>query len=142
MTNQYYLTKQSVNEYVKIVEGYNGHDLIEKLKVFLPKHSSILKLGSGPGVDLKILSENYHVTGLDYSQIFLDYIYSNKVLQHLTDDELLEPINRQSTIINNDRLICHFFWAGDDCYDMKDVLHNYHTLEALQDCYHLVLKYY
>jgi len=142
MTNQYYLTKQSVNEYVKIVEGYNGHGLIEKLKVFLPKHSSILKLGSGPGVDLKILSENYHVTGSYDSQIFLDYIYSNKVLQHLTIDELLESINRESTIINNDRLICHSFWASDDCYDMKGVLHNYHTIEELQDCYHLVLKYY
>jgi hypothetical protein len=102
MTNQYYLTKQSVNavnEYVKIVEGYNGHGLIEKLKVFLPKHSSILELGSGPGIDFKILSENYHVTGSYDSQIFLDYIHSNKILQHLTVDEL-------------------------------------------QDCYHLVLKYY
>ena len=59
MTDYYYFTKQTVNEYIKMAKGFDGRDLIEKLKGFLPKHSSVLELGSGPGVDLEILSETY-----------------------------------------------------------------------------------
>ena len=59
MTDHYYLTKQTVNEYIKMAKGFDERDLIEKLKGFLPGHSSVLKLGFGPGVDLEILSETY-----------------------------------------------------------------------------------
>ena len=52
MTDYYYFTKQTVNEYIKMAKGFDGRDLIEKLKGFLPEHSSVLELGSGPGVDL------------------------------------------------------------------------------------------
>ncbi len=153
MTDQYYLTNQSVNEYIKMAEGYDGRELIEELKEFLPENSSVLELGSGPGVDLKILSEKYTVTGSDFSQHFLDYIsakhpdfellllnavaldtqrkfdciFSNKVLQHLTNDELQKSIKKQSSILNNGGLICHSFWNGEDCYEMDGALHNYHT---------------
>ena len=52
MTDYYYFTKQTVNEIIKMAKGFHGRDLIEKLKGFLPEHSSVLELGSGPGVDL------------------------------------------------------------------------------------------
>lgn len=116
MTDAFYLTQKTAEQYIKMAEGYDGHDLIEKLKKFLPDNSLVLELGSGPGTDLKILSETNTVTGSDFSQYFLNYIannqpgidlllldaitidtkkkfdciYSNKVLQHLNNDELIQ----------------------------------------------------
>jgi len=159
MTDHYYLTKQTVNEYIKMAKGFDGRDLIEKLKGFLPEHSSVLELGSGPGVDLEILSETYDVTGSDFSQHFLDFIssklpevgllllnavtlntqknfdciYSNKMLQHLTNDALQLSIKKQSSILNNGGIVCHSFWKGEECYEMKNALFNHHLEEDLDE---------
>jgi len=103
-----------------MAKGFDGRNLIEKFKGFFPEHSSVLELGSGPGVDLEILSKTYDVTGSDFSQHFLDFIssklpevgllllnavtldtqnnfdciYSNKMLQHLTNDALQLSIKK------------------------------------------------
>ncbi|MBC8346186.1 MAG: class I SAM-dependent methyltransferase [Candidatus Marinimicrobia bacterium] len=157
MTDHFYLTQKTVNEYIKMAKGFDGRDIIKKLKVFLPEHSSVLELGSGPGVDLEILAETYHVTGSDFSQHFLDFIssklpkmellllnavtldtqknfdciYSNKVLQHLTNDALQLSIKKQSSILNNGGIVCHSFWKGEECYEMKNALFNHHLEEDL-----------
>ena len=70
MTDAFYLTQKTAEQYIKMAEGYDGHDLIEKLKKFLPDNSLVLELGSGPGTDLKILSETNTVTGSDFLSIF------------------------------------------------------------------------
>jgi trans-aconitate methyltransferase len=106
---EYNHTKESVEEYIRLAKDVNSKELIEKLKNYLPRHSKVLELGSGPGTDLKILNETYYVTGSDNSREFLnhlksahpkgsfldldavslntdemfDALYSNKVLHHL-----------------------------------------------------------
>ena len=158
MKGKFYHTKESVEQYIKIAEGYDGRELITKLRDFLPKNSTVLELGSGPGTDLKILDEIYEVTGSDFSGIFTDLlkenntnieilhlnavtletnthydaIYTNKVLQHLTDEELKLSIQNQSNILNDNGIVCHSFWKGDICEEMHGSLQNYHTLVEIE----------
>jgi ubiquinone/menaquinone biosynthesis C-methylase UbiE len=69
----YYDEIDNVREYIEMAEGYDGRELIEVLKQYLPKGASILELGMGPGKDLDLLSQTYQVTGSDNSQVFLDF---------------------------------------------------------------------
>ncbi|MCH9659234.1 class I SAM-dependent methyltransferase [archaeon] len=104
-----------------MAEGYDGAELIKILQKYLPKSSTVLEIGIGPGKDMDILKKSYTVTGSDNSQIFLDKykekyqnvdllpldavttktdrkfdcIYSNKVLHHLTKKYLRESLQRQ-----------------------------------------------
>ncbi|MFK8046161.1 MAG: hypothetical protein AB8B72_11745 [Crocinitomicaceae bacterium] len=43
MSNKYYHTKQSVNEYVESAKDVNGQELIDKFKLVLPKNASVLE---------------------------------------------------------------------------------------------------
>ena len=107
-------TKKGVEQYIKMAEGYDGAELIKILQKYLPANSTVLELGMGPGKDMDILKKSYAVTGSDNSQVFLDKykekyreadlllldaitlqtdrkfdcIYSNKVLHHLTQEDL------------------------------------------------------
>jgi len=157
MKGEYYKTKESVEEYIKLAKDVNGKLLIEKLKQLLPSHSTILEIGSGPGTDWEILNEFYDVTGSDNSYEFLkhlinknpkgkffeldattlkidmkfDGIYSNKVMHHLKDDELIDSIKRQSEIINTNGMICHSFWKGNGSEVFKGLFVNYHSVATL-----------
>ena len=159
MENNYYKTKASVDEYVKLAKDVNGSELIKKLKHFLSPKSKLLELGSGPGTDWNLLNNLYDVTGSDNSKEFLQYlktnfpkgqfveldaesistnkkfdgIYTNKVLHHLTDKELQNSIKRQHEILNADGIICHSFWKGEDSEIFKGLFVNYHTKQALKD---------
>lgn len=158
MVGNYYKTKETVEEYIKLAKGVNGGDLIEKLNQVLPKGSKVLELGSGPGSDWAILNNLYNVTGSDYSNVFLEHlksefpdgkflqldasilnvnaefdaIYSNKVLHHLTDKELFASIKRQYELLKKGRVVCHSFWKGAGEEIFKGLFVNYHTLEELQ----------
>ena len=158
MNTEYYHTKESVKEYIRLAEGFNGADLIEKLKSFLPANSKILEIGTGPGTDWNILNKDYEVVGSDNSKEFLshlisknskgnfieldainldtdekfDAIYSNKVLQHLKDNELIDSIKRQVEILNPKGVICHSFWKGEDSEVFKGLFVNYHTETPLK----------
>ena len=155
----YYHTKESVEEYMKAAEGFNGQKLIDKLINFLPKESVLLELGSGPGKDLEILSRKYTVIGSDFSKEFLqhlkathpqgeflelnaidlntektfDGIYSNKVLHHLSDEELRDSFERQYKILNEGGIICHSFWKGEGSEFFKGMFVNYHHEESLKE---------
>ncbi len=48
MKYEYYKTKETVKEYIKLAEGVNGSKLIDKLKAYLPVNSTLLEIGSGP----------------------------------------------------------------------------------------------
>ncbi len=159
MKNQYYHSKQSVEEYIKLAEGVNGGELIVRLKEFLPAQASLLEIiGTGPGTDWKILKKDYEVVGSDNSKEFLEHlttqnprgrfieldaitlntdekydgIYSNKVLHHLTNDELAKSIERQTEILNSDGIICHSFWKGEGTEEFKGMFVNYHTDSSLK----------
>lgn len=158
MIGDYYHNEDSVNEYIELAKDVNGGELIKKLKTFLPVNSKVLEIGSGPGTDWKILSQDYNVTGSDNSEVFLkhlisknpkgtfklldavslntkdkfDGIYSNKVLHHLKDSYLTQSVKRQHEILNNNGIICHSFWKGEGSEIFKGLFVNYHTADTLK----------
>ena len=158
MTDNYYKTKESVEAYIKLAKDVDGGQLIAKLNNYLPSNSLLLEIGSGPGTDFQILKKDYKVVGSDYSTEFLrrlisnnindeflnldavtlrtdkkfDGIYSNKVLQHLTDEELRISILRQANLLNFNGIICHSFWKGEGEEVFKGLLVNYQTDESLR----------
>ena len=136
MAEEYYKTKESVKEYIELAKEVNSSEIILKMKLFLPQGSSVLELGSGPGTDWEILSQDFNVTGSDFSDEFLqhltsrysngnflnldavsletdqkfDAIYANKVLHHLSDQELISSISNQVKVLNENGLVCFTFW--------------------------------
>ncbi len=161
MEEEYYKTKASVAEYIRLAKDVNGADLIDKLKAVLPAGSSLLELGSGPGSDWEILSRTYKVWGSDFSDHFLEHlrkvyptgtfltldastletdlrfdgIYSNKVLHHLTDKDLQQSAARQADILHPKGIICHSFWKGEGSETFKGMFVNYHNEEVLKDLF-------
>lgn len=157
----YYKTRESVEEYIKLATGHDGAKIIEELLRFLPAFSSILEIGSGPGTDWQILRKNYEVTGSDNSSAFLNHlrkscpegdfllldastlrtdltfdgIYSNKVLHHLEDEALEASIHRQAEILKPGGIVCHTFWKGKDSEIFNDLLVNYHTDTGLRELF-------
>lgn len=155
----YYKTKESVEEYIRLAKDVNGGELIKKLKNFLPLNSTLLEIGTGPGTDWNILNQDYNVTGSDNSTEFLNHlssvnpkgnffeldaitiqtnrkfdgIYSNKVLHHLKDNELKDSIKRQFDVLNSNGIICHSFWKGEGSEIFKGLFVNYHLKKALTD---------
>lgn len=168
MSNNYYHTKESVDQYIKMAEGYNGKHLIEILKEYT-SGPDVLELGSGPGTDWDLLNNDYKVTGSDNSEEFLKRlkskypngeflklnartlltdrkfhtIYSNKVLHHLNDQELEQSVKRQSEVLLSAGVICHSFWKGEGSENYDGMFVNNHTKESLMDyfgAYFQILK--
>lgn len=136
----YFDDRKRAEEYIEMAVGYDGRDLIEVLKEYLPEGASLLELGMGPGTDLDLLGQSYQVTGSDCAQPFLDIyreehdegdlllldartidtdrkfdgIYSNKVLHHLSEDELRLSLLRQAEILKPQGFLFHSFWYGDE----------------------------
>ena len=81
MKNKYYHSPASVDEYIQMAEGVDSGLLIDKFKTFVPRDSSILELGSGPGTDWGILNQYFNVTGSDYSQEFFEEYFDILVLE-------------------------------------------------------------
>ena len=135
----YFDTRENVENYIKMVDGEDGRELINILKKHLSPGSMVLELGMGPGKDLDILAETFSVTGSDTSQVFLDLyrekhpdsdllkldaisvatdrkfdcIYSNKVLQHLHKKDILRSFTNQVKCLKEGGLIMHSFWLGE-----------------------------
>lgn len=155
----YFDDKKNVEDYIKMAEGYDGRALIEILRTYLKAGSTVLELGIGPGTDFEILSKDYEVTGSDYSQTFLDRyrkknpdadlvlldavsmeidrrfdcIYSNKVLHHLTREELKTSFQKQAAVLNEDGLLFHSFWHGDKEEEHHGLRFTYYTEESIRD---------
>ncbi|MBD81517.1 MAG: methyltransferase [Crocinitomicaceae bacterium] len=155
---EYYHTKESVEEYIHLAKDVNGRQLINQLEQVLPKKSTLLEIGSGPGTDWNILNKIYTVTGSDNSAKFIDHltsnnpngefleldavtlntdkkydgIFSNKVMHHLTDDQLTGSIKRQHEILNDKGVLCHSFWKGEGTEIFKGMFVNYHLEEEIR----------
>ncbi len=158
MEGDYYKTKETVEEYIRLAKDVDGGELINKLKKHLPSNANVLEIGTGPGTDFLILKEFYTVIGSDNSTEFLkhlidnnpqeefleldaislktdkkfDGIYSNKVLHHLKDEELMDSIKRQTEVLNSKGIICHSFWKGEGSEVFKGLFVNYHSEKALK----------
>ncbi len=149
----------NVREYIKMVEGLDGADLVEVLKKFVEKDSTVLELGMGPGKDLDLLSKSYITTGSDSSKVFLelyrsinpdadlllldavmmdtdrkfDCIYSNKVLHHLTTNDLRISFQNQYKRLNESGILFHAFWYGDKEEQHHGLRFVYYTEETVVD---------
>jgi len=154
----YFDSEKNVSDYIKMVEGYDGTELIYELRSFLKNGSTVLEIGMGPGVDLDILKEYYKVAGSDNSSIFVDRykkihpdadvflldvkkmeldrkfdcIYSNKVLIHLTKEECLQSLKKQKMALNPLGILFHSFWHGDKIEEHHDLLFTYYTEDELK----------
>jgi len=148
---------KNIQEYIKMSDGYDGRELIELLKKYLKKGSSVLELGMGPGKDFDILNKEFEVTGSDSSSAFLelnrkrnktadlvlldavkmnidrkfDCIYSNKVLHHLKREELIKSLVRQSKVLTNNGLLFHTLWYGDKEEEYSGLRFVYYTEKTI-----------
>jgi trans-aconitate methyltransferase len=149
--------EKNVQDYIQMADGYDGEELIGIMRSYVPKGARVLELGMGSGKDLEILKRYYAVTGSDSSEVFLnmyasthtdadllrldavtlnsdrsfDCIYSNKVLMHLTKEQLGQSLSRQRAILNEGGIIFHSFWEGDRVENMKDLLFFYYKKNEL-----------
>ena len=129
----------------------------QALSEHLPVNSSLLELGSGAGLDLEYLKKHYSVTGSDLSDEFLkickkknpeisflklnalkldlndkyNCIYSNKVLHHLTEEELKQSLEQQAKFLSSNGLIAHSFWLGEENKEMSGLLFTYYNKQHL-----------
>ena len=157
MRNDFYLKKESVNKYIEMAKDVNSQKVIDAFKLHLNSNSKILELGTGPGTDWEILNKEFEIIGSDFSDELLeilkgkypsgrflqldaitietndrfDAIYANKVLQHLSDVELIKSIDRQFEILNPKGLVCFTFWKGEKEEEYQGMYVNNQTKKSL-----------
>ena len=153
----FYNDPVKVDEYETMCEEYDGSELYRVLDKHLIDNSSLLELGSGPGNDIYYLKKKYKVSGSDLSDEFLirckkkhsdvpfinldavsiktdklfDCVFSNKVLHHLTLEELEKSFKRQQEVVVTNGLFAHTFWLGDKEFTMEGMLFIFHNREHL-----------
>ena len=161
----FYDSEKNVNDYIRMAEGFDGAELIKVLHKHLSEGSMVLELGMGPGKDVALLAERYEATGSDSSRVFVDLyrqsrpecdlllldavtmetdrtfdgIYSNKVLQHLTNEQLRVSLQKQRGALNSTGVLMHSFWHGSGEEEHQGLLSVYYTEADLLD---LVAKDY
>ena len=154
---EFYDDPVKVDEYEKMCEEYDGSEIYKVLGRHLVDGLTLLELGCGPGNDINILHKKYTVTGSDLSNEFIlrnknkhtdipfikldavtiksddvfDCVFSNKVLHHLTLENLRNSLKRQQQVIARNGLFAHTFWLGDKEFTMEDMLFLFHNREKL-----------
>jgi len=153
----YYDDLKNVQNYIKMAKDCNAAELISKLDPYLEEGSALLELGMGPGNDLEILNKKYKATGTDKYAHFIniykgnnpdadvmvmdaltldtqrtfDCIYSNKVLMHLTKEELDKSIKKQWSLLNENGILFHSFWKGDEGSNEGGMFNQYYLENEL-----------
>jgi cyclopropane fatty-acyl-phospholipid synthase-like methyltransferase len=148
---------EHVAEYIRMADGYDGRELIAELRKWLPDGSTVLELGMGPGVDLDLLGRHYRAAGTDRSKVFVDLyrekhadadvfvldavelntertfdcIYSNKVLHHLTREELRRSLVNQAERVPPGGVLMHSFWHGTGEEIIEGLRFTYYTEDDL-----------
>ncbi len=152
-------TEKGVEQYIQMAKGHDGSDLIKILEGVIPAKSKVLEIGMGPGTDLDILDRKFTVTGSDNSDIFLelykrqnhnadllkldavtlykdrtfDCIYSNKVLHHITREDLKKSLRRQKEILSPNGVAFHSFWRGDREENFDGLLFTKYQKDGLKE---------
>lgn len=155
----YYDDAKNVETYLAMAEGYDGRELIPTLRRYVPDGAAILELGMGPGKDVALLSVHYQVTGSDRSAVFVeryraahpdadvllldavtldtdrrfDAIYSNKVLYHLSRDEMRQSLASQAAVLRDGGIAFHTLWIGEGDDEMEGLRFVYYTEKTLAD---------
>ena len=154
----YYDDIDNVEQYIRMAAEYDGKLLVDAIGNFLAYGSRVLELGMGPGKDTLMLNQHYQVIGSDSSTIFVDRfrklhpnirvelldaitletedqyqgIYSNKVLYHLTRDELLASFRRQARVLTRGGIALHSFWHGDEEGEHQGLHFAYYSEDSLK----------
>ncbi len=136
---KFFMKEENVNQYIEMTREYDPTSIVNKVKKYLPKGSTLLELGMGEGRDLELLSKEYKVVGSDNSEVFVnkykeknkgievlpidaimmntertfDCIYSNKVLHHLTKKDFIKSLELQKNNLNNKGIIFMTLWNGE-----------------------------
>lgn len=155
----FYDTVEGVEAYFQMMQNYDGRFLINQLKKHVIGGSTILELGIGTGKDLDIMSMEYMVTGSDTSKLFLqkyanmhigcdlliidaktmetnrkfDAIYSNKVLMHLTKEEMKVSLAKQREVLNQGGVLLCSVWKGTKDEIIEGLLFTRYTKETLKE---------
>jgi len=140
------------------IQVIDGSQKVAILTKYLKPGSSVLEIGMGLGNDLKLLQQYYKVTGSDISWKLLDLfrfrhpdfrllmldavtletslsfdcIYSNKVLHHLSENELNQSFLRQYLVLNPKGILCHALWYGNKKVVAKKEVFHYYTENTLK----------
>ena len=148
----YFETDRGVDEYLGMTGG-SDRRLVEALSGLVAPHSRVLEIGMGPGHDLLLLAERYDVVGTDRSPIFVrrfaeqhpqvdvrvadavaldvedkfDALYSNKVLQHLTADELNASLSAQHRVLVQGGVALHTLWHGSEYEEFQGLRFQQYT---------------
>ena len=152
-------SEHNVDAYVRMAEGYDGRELVAVLERHLPSGSTVLEIGMGPGKDLRWLGRRFRPTGSDRSSIFVDRVraadasadvlsldaitletdrrfdamYSNKVLHHLTPDELARSLRAQHRLLTPNGLALHGLWHGHRLEVHQGERCQYYTAQTFAD---------
>ena len=148
--------------YSLILKFFYNTFVVEQFIQKIEFNKKILEIGSGTGHDYKKLREKYNITGSDYSDSFLqllnkkfkndkflklnalsmdidekfDVIYSNKVLHHLTPEQLKISLENQYNCLNENGLLFHALWQGSvkksAPKEMPDVKYEFQDIEILK----------
>jgi SAM-dependent methyltransferase len=142
-----------------MADGYDGRELIEILRSYVPSDSSVLELGMGPGVDLALLQPYFQATGSDSSSIFVnrylalepsadvlvldavdidterrfDAIYSNKVMHHLPKEDAGRSLTAQHRTLNPGGIALHSLWFGDELEEHHGLRFQQYTAESFSE---------
>jgi len=153
----YYETLENVKEYIEMAKEYQSTLVVDLLKRHLSPGKSILELGMGPGNDFNCLDDDYEILGTDKHEHFIrlfkahspeanvglldaitleidrqfDCIYSNKVLMHLTKEELHASLKKQWTLLKDQGILFHTFWYGEEKEIHGGLLNQYYTMKML-----------
>jgi len=153
----FYDDPENVKKYIQLCKDYDGNNIYQSLSKHLTVKSTLLELGSGAGLDVEYLKQHYSVTGSDLSDEFLklcknkhpeiqflklnalklevdkqfNCIFSNKVLHHLTEKELIQSLEQQVKMLTLNGLIAHSFWLGEENQEMNGLLFTYYKKEHL-----------
>lgn len=162
---EFYNDPIKIDEYEKMCNDYDGTELYKIISKHLKENSTLLELGCGPGNDITYLKKQYSVTGSDLSDEFIkrckikfndlffikvdaisintnktyDCIFSNKVLHHLTIEELEKSLKRQQKVIKSNGIFAHTFWIGNKDITLEGMLFVYHNREKLLN---LISRYF
>jgi len=164
----FYDDPENIKKYIQLCKDYDGNNIYQSLSKYLTAKSALLELGSGAGLDIEYLKQYYSVTGSDLSDEFLkvcknkhpeihflklnalklevdkkfNCIYSNKVLHHLTDKELIQSLEQQVKMLTLYGLIAHSFWLGEENQEMNGLLFTYynkgHLLSIISESFEIL----
>jgi trans-aconitate methyltransferase len=155
----YFDDEGNVLAYEQMAEGPGGALLVATLEKHLAAGACVLELGMGPGRDLdRLLSAGYLAIGSDVSAPFVeryrerggraecqvldavtidtprrfDAVYSNKVLHHLNEAQLVISLERQLEVSHPNSLLIHSFWRGKKTERHHGMLFTYWETEGLE----------